>query len=256
MLGEILGWTEAQIRARDDRRLDTTAGRRLEDLLQRRCTGEPMAYILGRKEFYGRDFQVDSNVLIPRPETEHLIDEALDHLRSKEIEAPRILDLGTGSGCIAVTLACEFPDATVTATDISIGALGVAIGNAKSLGVERRVNFVAADLASCCRLGYFDLVVSNPPYVSEQAAGEMSAEVLDFEPHTALFADDHGRSVITALLEDAVRLRPEARVLIELGYDQGDWVEEAVRVRSYLGGPKLIRDLAGHSRVVGFSRTT
>ena len=255
LLGEVLGWTEAQIRARDDRRLANEDGRRFESLLQRRCAGEPMAYILGRREFYGRDFRVDSNVLIPRPETEHLIDEALAELLRAGVEEPRILDVGTGSGCIAVTLACERMDATVVATDISLPALAVASGNARSLGVNGRIDFVAADLVSCLRLGSFDLVVSNPPYVAPEAAAEMSAGVVGFEPHGALFADDHGRSVIEAILDESIRLRPGALLLIELGYDQGEWVETAVGRRPYLERFRLIRDLAAHPRVVAFERS-
>lgn len=256
LLGEVVGWTEAQIRARDDRRLDEEGGRRFEALVRRRCAGEPMAYILGRREFYGRDFRVDSNVLIPRPETEHLIDEALAELDRAGAENPRILDVGTGSGCIAITLACERPDAIVVATDISLSALGVASDNGRSQRVDDRIHYVAADLVSCVRLESFNLVVSNPPYVAPEAAAEMSAGVVDFEPHGALFAEDQGRSVIEAILNESVRLRPGAAVLIELGYDQGEWIETAIGRRPYLERFRLIRDLAGHPRIAAFQRSS
>ncbi len=255
LLGEVLGWSEAQIRARDERRLNEEDGRRFMALVRRRCAGEPMAYILGRREFYGRDFRVDSNVLIPRPETEHLIDEALADLRRVGSQNPRMLDVGTGSGCIAVTLACERSDATVVATDISLPALGVASGNSRSQRVHERIDFVAADLVSGIRLESFDLVVSNPPYVAPEAAKEMLPGVVDFEPHGALFAGDRGRAVIETLLDESARLRPGALVLIEIGYDQGEWIETAIGGRPYLERFRLIRDLAGHPRVAAFRRS-
>ena len=248
LLGHVLGWNEARVRARGEHRLSRDQGARFKALLDRRCGGEPMAYVLGTREFFGRDFVVDSRVLIPRPETEHLI-EAVVERADRLPSCPWIVDVGTGSGCIAVTLACELAGSKVVATDLSVPALRVARQNARRLGVADKVFFTAMNLASGCRLEAVDLVVSNPPYVAPAAAAGMSKDVLEFEPHSALFAPDHGRGLIRALLDTAVGLRTGTVMVIELGFDQGEWVEAAVRARVHLRWEALIRDYAGHARV-------
>ncbi|HVR07812.1 MAG TPA: peptide chain release factor N(5)-glutamine methyltransferase, partial [Thermoanaerobaculia bacterium] len=182
LLGAVLGLTEAQAMARDDQAVPAAAAARFEALLARRLAGEPVAYLLGGREFYGRRFAVDQRVLIPRPETEHVVEAALALALPA---APRILDVGTGSGCLAVTLALELRGATVTAADLSPGALAVAAGNARRHGVAGRVAAVASDLTVAFDLGGFDLVVSNPPYVDPADAPGLSPEVCKFEPHLA-----------------------------------------------------------------------
>lgn len=184
-------------------------------LVQRRAAGEPLAYLLGEKEFYGRSFRVTPDVLVPRPETELLVDLALQRMRA--LRRPRVLDLGTGSGCIAITLALENPAATVTATDVSPAALAVAQANAARLGAT--VEFRAGDWYGAVPLGeLFDLVVSNPPYV---AAGDPHLEALRSEPLQALTDGRDGLSCLRSIVAGAAaHLAPDGWLLVEHGYDQ------------------------------------
>ena len=155
------------------------------DIIQRINKHEPIQYILGKADFYHRQFLVDRSVLIPRPETELLIRSVL----KEKVIAPTILDIGTGSGCIAITLALEIQKSTVYAVDISEGALAIAVQNAERL--RAKVNFSKANILSDCEFEQeFDVIVSNPPYIAEQEKKNMSANVLDFEPHLALFVPD------------------------------------------------------------------
>ncbi len=183
LLGRVLGLSEAQLLARDREPMAADAAARFEALLARRLAGEPVAYLTGEKEFWGRPFRVDRRVLIPRPETEHVVEAAL---AERLPERPRLLDVGTGSGCLAVTLALELPGARVAATDLSPAALALAAANARALGAGARVSFLAADLAAGLDLGAFDLVVSNPPYIDPAELPELSPEVCAFEPRLAL----------------------------------------------------------------------
>src|SRR4051812_41376755 len=180
LLGHVLGLSEARMIARQETEVPPEAERRFRDLLARRLAGEPVSYLTGEREFWGRSFAVDSRVLIPRPETEHLVEVALSEWLP---EQPWILDVGTGSGILAVTLALETPGSRVVATDLSPGALAVAAGNARRLGAGPQVSLVRTDLTAGLDLSRFDLVVSNPPYVDRAEMPEMSPEVYDFEPH-------------------------------------------------------------------------
>ena len=244
LLAELLGWGEARVRARTDEEADPELVRRFRSLLTRREQGEPVAYLFGRKEFFGRDFAVDRRVLVPRPETEHLIEKAL---LLPLPAAPWVVDVGTGSGAIAVTLAAELPGARVVATDLSLGALEVAKANARRQGVEDRVLFLHTDLLAGIELGQVDLLVSNPPYVDPAEAERLSPEVAKFEPHLALFAEDGGRRAIVRLLEQARGLRPGTPILLEIGYDQADFVV-AEAARQGLGAAEITRDYAGLPR--------
>lgn len=217
LLGRVLGLSEAQILARDDREVEPAAAERFRDLLERRLAGEPVAYLFEEKEFYGRTFHVDPRVLIPRPETEHIVEAALSEPLPGR---PWILDVGTGSGCLAVTLALEVPGSRVVATDLSPGALAVAAGNARRHGVADRVHPLGLDLTRGLDLARFDLVVSNPPYIDPADAEELSPEVCKFEPHLALFAPGTGESVLARLFEECAGLRSGVRLLVEIGYGQ------------------------------------
>ena len=211
----------------------------LEGLLQRRENGEPLAYILGYREFYGRRFRVDSNVLIPRHETEILVEAALE----VEKENCRVLDIGTGSGCIAVTLKLERPDWEVWATDISSSALQVARENAETLGAD--ITFRHSDLLDQLDGEAFDLIVSNPPYIGRDEA--LPREVKEFEPSSALFADNSGLALYEQLANHAPKhLRPGGQVILEIGQDQGQ------AVSALFPGSKVIKDLDGNDRVVTF----
>jgi release factor glutamine methyltransferase len=254
LLGWVLGLSEAQVLAHGERQVPEESAERFRDLIERRLTGEPTAYLFGERELYGRTFQVDPRVLIPRPETEHLIEAALD---SPLPDRPWILDVGTGSGILAVTLALEIPGARAVATDLSPGALAVASGNARRLGVRDRVFPVGADLARGLDLGRFDLVVSNPPYVDRGDAPNLSPEVYNFEPHVALFAPGSGDSLYARLFQETGGLRSGVRLLVEIGYGQLDAVRRHAEVSAEVSGLQVadVRlDYAGIPRVVILER--
>ena len=248
LLGHLLGWTETQVIARDDRRVPPETIERFDALLSRREGGEPVAYLLGRREFYGRDFLVDPRVLVPRPETEHLVEAALG------LDLPpdaRVLDVGVGSGAIAVTLALERPGWRVAATDRSADALAVARANARRLGGH--VTLLGADLTAPLRLGRLDLVVSNPPYLAPAEAGGISPEVREFEPASALFAPGEGLGLIERLLTEARSLQPGSPVILEIGHRQLAAVE-ALAERGPWRRERVIADYQGIPRVLILSR--
>jgi len=229
---------------------------RARDLLVRRGRSEPVAYITGEREFYGRPFKVGSGALIPRPETELIIDRAREALSPAEEGEPlappeagvRILDLGTGSGCLAVTLALELPGSKVTAIDVSAAALEFARGNAEALSVE--VTFIEGDgLAATRGAGPFDLVVSNPPYVTKDSP-DLDPEVRQYEPAEALFAPDGDADFwVRALLDAAPELiAPGGFLFVELGFDQSDRVRELCKERGV--DATIHPDLAGTDRVL------
>jgi release factor glutamine methyltransferase len=205
--------------------------------LHQRIGGIPTQYITGRQEFYGREFRVTKDVLIPRPETEHLIEAAIPKAHGM------VADIGTGSGVIAVTLALE-TSARVVATDISIPALAVAAGNARKLGAA--VSFVACDLGAGLASHSFDIVVSNPPYVPE--GGIDQREVRDHEPSLALYGGADGLAVYRRLIPEAARLlKPGGWLFLELGYQSLDGVRPALEGWRDL---EVTNDLAGWPRVI------
>jgi len=222
LLGRVLGLSEAQLFARGREPVPAASRQRFAGLLARRLAGEPVAYLLGRREFYGRDFAVDRRVLVPRPETEHLVEAALGLPLPA---APRVLDVGTGSGCLAVTLALELPAARVVAVDLSPGALAVAAANVRRHRVGSRVRLAGGDLADAVDLARFDLVVSNPPYVDRSETPEISREILDHEPELALFPPGGGTASLARLIAAGGRLRPGAEMLLEIGRGQLPAVE-------------------------------
>jgi release factor glutamine methyltransferase len=221
----------------------------LRSWIGRRAAGEPLQYILGAWEFYGREFLLTRDTLIPRPETEGLVERAIDAWRRERGGKGRFLDLGTGSGAIAITLAAELPGAEVFAVDISIAAVRVAMANARRHGVAGRVRFLCADATSALKCGdRFDVVVSNPPYVSEREWNFLPQEVRDFEPAGALLAGPDGLAVLRRIAAEAGdHLAPRGELWCEIGDTQG----EAVR-RLFSGSLRLIavyRDLSGRDRV-------
>ncbi len=249
LLGHVLDLSEAQLYARGLDPVAEAPASTFETLLNRRLLGEPVAHLLGEREFYGRPFYVDSRVLIPRPETEHLIETALTLNLPGEA---RVLDIGTGSGCIAVTLALELPGARVFASDLSLSALQIFAANCRRH--DAAVPAVRGDLGLPLDLGSVDLLVSNPPYVEPQA--DISHEVRGFEPHLALFPPgDDGRGILRRLFRQCARLRPGAHALFEIGYDQGDWVRQSVSEMPWLELLDLVPDLAGIERVAHLLRS-
>lgn len=194
----------------------------LEDMLQRHAEGVPVQYITGVEEFYGRPFQVDESVLIPRPETEELIVGAItriEKLFGKDV-AIQLADIGTGSGAIAITMKLECPNVAVTATDISQDALATAEQNAMQL--QAAIDFRLGDLTEPIAQQKWDVILSNPPYIAYHEAKEMSDIVLEHEPHTALFADEDGLFLYRKLAEQLPALmRQPALIGVEIGYMQG-----------------------------------
>ena len=248
LLGHLLGRGEAQLLARDEEELPPPVAERFAALLARRLRGEPVAYLLGRREFWGRELAVDARVLVPRPETEHLVEAALA-LAPRLPPVPRILDLGTGSGCLAVTLALELPGSRVVASDRSAGALALARSNARQLGA--RVAFVAADWARPLDAAAFDLLVSNPPYLDP--ADAVPREVTDWEPPGALWGGAGGLAAIAELLRSLAALRPGTPVLLELGAGQRARLAAAAAAAGWsFAGSRA--DLAGIPRVAEVRR--
>ena len=231
---------------------DLLSDRELEDFensVARRAGGEPAQYITGTQDFFGRAFRVTPDVLIPRPETELLVEAALEVMN---INA-RICDVGTGSGCIAITLLCEVDRARATAVDISEAALDVARQNARDHSVQDRIAFLVSD----CFSGFdesasqtFDLIISNPPYVAASALDGLQREVRDHEPLVALSPGADGLSVIQRLLNDSPAfLRENGYLLMEIGFDQGEKVQQLVDQRVWT--LKETRpDLQGIPRIV------
>lgn len=227
-----------------DEELPHAAAERLATLVQRRLAGEPVAYILGSREFFGRDFLVNPGVLIPRPETELVIELALQHLPRGPC---RLIDVGTGSGCIALTLAAERPAWEITAVDLSPAALAVCASNAQRLGLER-VRRLESDLLGSVAGERFDAIVSNPPYV---AAGDphLARGDLRHEPACALSAGADGLAIIQRLIAQAREtLEPGGWLIVEHGHDQGPAVA-GLMARSGLAEIATHRDLAGIDRV-------
>lgn len=224
---------------------------RFTALIARRLQREPVSQIVGSREFWGLDFKVTRDVLTPRPETELVIEEALEAFPR---DAPIvIMDVGTGSGCLAVTLAREFPAARVIASDISEGALEVARRNATRHSVGDRIDFRRTDLLEGVT-EHADLIVSNPPYVASRNAASLPPEVREFEPHIALFAGDDGLYVYRRLLPHvASRLRPGGRLILEVGHNQASNVS-ALAAESGWRVARARADLQGITRTIVFVR--
>jgi release factor glutamine methyltransferase len=253
----VLGWDHARFLTNRDDQAPAGFPELYDRLIRRRELREPTSYIMGSKEFWGLDFEVSSHVLIPRPETEFLVEEALacSRAHASAMGDPFIVDVGTGSGCVAVALAHEIATARILATDISAAALVVARRNATRHGVENRIHFVQTDfLAGVGRA--VDLIVSNPPYVPRLHAAGLSPEVRDFEPHVALFGGADGLEKQRLLLEQAAHcLAPSGYLLVEFG----DGQEEALRaVIARWPSFRILRvrsDLQGIPRTMVLSRS-
>lgn len=221
--------------------------------VERRAAGEPFQYIVGRQEFYGLEFEVGPGVLIPRPETELLVEEALKLLKGSD--APLLCDVGTGSGCIAVTLLHERADARGFALDLSPAALAVAARNAARHGVEARLRLLVSDCFDALRSDEqrairFDLVASNPPYIAEAEVEELQREVRDHEPRGALTPGGDGLAVIRRLLTEAPEfLKPGGHLLIEIGFGQHETVAALID-RGVWTLLDIHRDLQGIPRTV------
>ncbi|MGB6974530.1 MAG: peptide chain release factor N(5)-glutamine methyltransferase [Terracidiphilus sp.] len=221
-------------------------------LLQRRLAGEPIQYISGECEFHGLLFRVTPAVLIPRPETEHLVEIALG--LAARIAAPRILDMGTGSGAIAISLAHNWSEASITATDLSSSALDIARANAKRLGFAEQIRFVQGDLLAPVAGETFDLIVSNPPYVPEADRASLSVEVRDHEPAQALFAGPDGLEVYRRLIPAAfAALAPGGYLALEIGFGQPAAIADLLESAGF-SSTSFTPDLQNIPRVVTAQR--
>jgi len=244
LLRSVLGCERSHLLAHAEEAIDSSKARLAKDVFARRRAGEPIAYITGWREFYGIRLCVTQNVLIPRPETELLVELALERLAAAS--SVRVLELGTGSGAIAVALARERPDLTVVATDISEAALAIARRNARDHGVD--IEFVHSDWFEALGPERFDLIVSNPPYVAASDAHLERGDVR-FEPRLALVGGEDGLACIRAIAARAQsRLRPGGWLLLEHGYDQGDRCIGLFREFGY-SDVEDFEDLAGVPRV-------
>ncbi len=225
LLAHVLGVERISLYLDFDKPLSREERTRFRGLIRRRAAGEPTQYLTGRQEFWSMPFQVDRSVLIPRVETEHLIEEAI-RVFDKGHEGV-FLDIGTGSGVVVASLAKEFPGARLVATDQSLEALQTARRNVERLELSGRISFAAMDLFSALRSGpHFDLIAANPPYVSTEEYFNLEKEIREFEPRAALEAGEDGLSCLRRILLEAHRfLKPGGWVLLEIGSGQ----EEAVR---------------------------
>jgi release factor glutamine methyltransferase len=248
--------------------LPENTARNFLTLVARRAAGEPTQHLTGRQEFWGLPFRVSPDVLIPRPETEHLVEVALDRLAVREIRASRpgrlagenvtIVDVGTGSGCIAIALGKELPGATIYATDISPAALKMARENAANLGFAERIEFIESNLFEKLRRPDWclscDLVISNPPYVSRRDSHSLAIEVREHEPALALYGGEEGYEFYSPLIHQAGQhLKPGGLLVLELGYDSLPAVKPLLDSGRW-ANVGVTNDLAGIPRVLSAER--
>ena len=248
LLAQATGWDRAKLTAEPDTRLPVGASREFAEMVRRRVRREPVAYILGRMGFRRLELLVDRRVLIPRPETELLVELALEAAPTK------VLDVGTGSGAIALAVADELEDARVTAIDTSFNAVRVAKANTERLGLTDRVDVVLRGPSSLTGAvpddRAFDLLLANLPYVSEDEWQDLAPEIREYEPREALVAGQTGLEAIEALAEELLGLAPRPRVVaLEIGAGQAEVVSTLVRAAGYTD-VEVRSDLAGHDRVV------
>jgi release factor glutamine methyltransferase len=250
-----LGCDRAYLYAHPERNLTADERTRYEAALSERVRGAPAQYLTGHQEFWGMDLIVTPAVLIPRPETEHVIETVLELAKaqkSEEQECPphtvRMVDVGTGSGCIALALAHELPHAEIHAVDVSSAALEIARVNAARHQLEKRIHFQEADLLAGCEDNFFDFIVSNPPYVGESEEDEVQLEVRKFEPRGAVFAGPTGLETIARLIPQAhAALRSGGWLVTEIS---GTIVKGAKKLLRGWGGMRIVNDLQGIPRVI------
>ncbi len=266
----VLDVNRAYLYAHPERELTAEEASRYQEVLAQRATGMPSQYVTGHQEFWGLDFVVSPAVLIPRPETEHLVETVLELARG--VPAPKLVDVGTGSGCIALALAHELKDAEVYAVDLSAGALEVASANAARLQLDGRVKFARCDVLRPAQntvvlsseakrsretstpegptLRDFDFVVSNPPYVGFGEADKVQRSVREFEPQMAVFAGEQGLDIIGSLISQAHdALKPGGWLAMEIGYSMRDAVVDLLAPTMW-EGVRVVPDLQGIPRVI------
>lgn len=232
------------------------ARQRYRDLVRRRVEGCPVAYLVGRKEFFSLEFEVSPAVLIPRPDTELVVTTCLDFARG--MPEPWVLDLGTGSGCLAVTVAKQHPRAKVTAVDVDAAALAVARRNAERHGVAQRINFYQGDLFAPFAAGeQFDLILSNPPYIPQDDIPKLAPGVRDYEPHVALNGGPDGYAVLERIAAQAKDfLAPGGHLIVEIGSPQEGPARARLSGHAEYELADTLFDSSGHARVLRARRRT
>jgi len=263
LLLHVLDRDRTWLYAHPEEQLSAAESERFFALIARRANGEPTQHLTGKQEFWGLEFEVTSDVLIPRPETEHLIEVALDRLALRELRAGRkpifggeglqIADIGTGSGCIAIALARDLPAATIYATDISSAALAVAKRNADRHSVSGHIHFVECNLLDITT-PEFDLIVSNPPYVGRREAETLAREVRDHEPEIALYGGEEGYELYADLItQAAAHLKTGGLLVLELGHNSLPAVQPLLDAPTWTN-VAVTNDLAGIPRVLAAER--
>src|SRR5713226_3650851 len=272
LLLHVLGHNRAWLYAHPEEVIADAEAQRFFGLVARRAAGEPTQHLTGKQEFWGLEFEVTPDVLIPRPETEHVIEVALDRLALREIRAGRpqtasgeglqIADIGTGSGCIAIALAKELPAANFLATDISPAALAVARRNASRHAVADRIHFIECNLLDARHSPLatrhsplsFDLIASNPPYIGRREAPSLPREVRDHEPASALFGGEEGYELYADLIAQSARhLKPGGMLVLELGHNSLPAVQPLLDAANWIN-VGVTNDLAGIQRVLAAER--
>jgi release factor glutamine methyltransferase len=249
----VLGQERAYLYAHPERELIAEEQDRYDEVIRERARGCPTQYITGHQEFWGLDLLVSPAVLIPRPETEHLVETVLELVKQREPEEKlRLIDVGTGSGCIALALASELPQAEIHACDLSDEALEMARANAARLGLENRIAFRKSDLLSAFAGETFDFVVSNPPYVGESEADKVQRQVREFEPKVAVFSGQEGMDIYRRLIPQAKEaLKPGGWFAAEIAFSAES------KVRELMAGwdeVQVTPDLQGIPRVIAARR--
>ena len=253
LLAEVLGVNRVDLYVNFEQPLTRAEIDRYRELIRRRGDGEPVAYILGRAYFHNLTLKVDRHVLIPRPETEHVVETALNFLVEGEWQRPpMVLDLGTGSGAIAIAVAAGFPDAGIVAVDASREALEIAKENARVAGLASRIRLEQSDMfEGLDPMETFDLIVCNPPYVSAEEWDRLPRDVRDYEPRDALYGGPDGLHYYRLLAGQAPQfLRPRGALVLEIGAAQAGAVLELLNATGHFGAAGVIQDYAGLDRVV------
>jgi release factor glutamine methyltransferase len=249
LLGRVIGLDRIGLIMQSERPLTAAELGAFRDLFKRRRAGEPVAYLLGEREFYGLALRVDARVLIPRPDSERLVEVALERTRARSMLGAA-LDLCTGSGCVAIAFARQRPTWRVTASDISADALQVAAENAHRTGAIRNLRLVQGSLFAAVATQRFDLITANPPYIATAELATLPVDVRDFEPRLALDGGADGLDLVREIAEQApAQLTPGGLLALEIGADQGAAAIAVLESRGYRD-VELARDLGGRDRVV------
>ena len=258
LLSHVLGLKRIELYTQYNKAVEKQELDKLRELVRRAGQHEPIAYLVGKTEFYSMELNVTPDCMIPRPETELLVQRAIEFLRTRN--GPQyVCDLCTGSGCIAVAIAKNFPNAKIIATDICDTALAVAATNVEKHNLQDKITLLSGDLFDPIipqlDVGKFDLIVCNPPYVSSGEYEKLDKNVRDYEPRLALFAGDDGLDIYRRIIEKVDSfLKPDAALILEIGYAQGHAITELLKQTGVFAGIKIERDFHNNDRIVTASK--